>query len=64
LAVTLDLNKLLGFKRIAVTDGNEASLARALGTMHNKAGELQFVPMQLEKALGALHNKNGEPHAL
>jgi hypothetical protein len=38
-AIALDLSKLLGFKRVAVAAGNEATLARALGAACNKIGE-------------------------
>ena len=60
LAVALDLSKLLGFKRVAVAAGNEAAVARALGTILNKAGEGPPPGIRLENALGVLYNKIGE----
>ena len=60
LAVALDLSKLLGFKRVAVAAGNEAAVARALGTVLNKAGEGPPPGIRLENALGVLYNKIGE----
>jgi hypothetical protein len=38
LPVALDLGKLLGFKHVAVSAGEQASLARALGAACNKVG--------------------------
>jgi hypothetical protein len=58
-SASLDLKKLLGFKRVASVVNREVNLARALGVGYNKAGEIQ-----LPRAMGLIANKVGEANGL
>ena len=61
--VALDLGRLLGFKHVAISSGNEALLARAIGATCNMIGNGEVPPgplLDLASALGATYNKAGE----
>jgi hypothetical protein len=57
--VALDLGKLLGFKSVVATAGNDAALASALGSACNRVGG-ETPPSVLAQVLAATYTKVSE----